>query len=352
MLQIDLALQNGPKTAIQAAAPRGITGLYGPSGCGKTSLLRAIAGLDPAQGAIMTDGVDLAALPPHRRGVAMVFQDGRLLDHLNVLGNLRFAARRAKSDPAEIIAALDLEPLLAKRPAQLSGGERKRVALGQALLLRPKVLMLDEPLTGLDAARRNDILPYLAALRRKPLVTLLVSHDLSDLSHLADHLWLIGPEGLRRQGDLAQILADPQSAQLLGPRQAGALVEARILGYDTQDDLTQLALGQGHVYLPGHLGAKGNTIRLRIPAHDVILSRAAPNGLSALGHVPVEITSIHPGRGPGLIIGLRTGSVDLLARITRRSAREMQLRDGMALHALIKATAIAPADAPRADMLR
>lgn len=350
MLRVDLQLDHMPGRPQRAEAPTGVTAIWGPSGCGKTSLLRAIAGLDPCQGVVHFNGQEWrGVLPkPHLRKAAMVFQDGRLFDHLTVAGNLQFAAKRARGAAPDVVRMLDLAPLMTRRPRQLSGGERKRVALGQALLSGPDLLMLDEPLSGLDATRRNDILPYLEQLRHQPgLVTLLVTHDISEAARLADHLWVMGGAGISAQGPMMQILADPNYAQVLGPRQAGAVVDGQIAGHDPRDDLTEITVGLGRLFLPGRVGQAGAAIRLRIPAHDVILSLDAPDGLSALGAVPVQITTLAQGAGPGVAVGLQSGGVHLLARVTRRSAEQLELRPGLSLFAIVKATAIAPFDVPQ-----
>lgn len=177
-------------------APTGITALSGPSGSGKTSLLRCIAGLTRLPGRLLVDGevwqdAD-AFLPTHRRPVGVVFQEPSLLHHLSVRGNLGYGARRSTAKGTsldEVIDLLGLAPLLGRSTTHLSGGERQRVALGRALLSRPRLLLMDEPLTSLDAASKAEILPYLERLHRTlSIPALYISHDPGEIARLADHV--------------------------------------------------------------------------------------------------------------------------------------------------------------------
>jgi molybdate transport system ATP-binding protein len=175
-----------------------VTALFGPSGAGKTTIVNMIAGLvAPDRGRIMYRGKVLfdaagkVSLPPHRRQFGYVFQDGRLFPHMSVRGNLEYGRRmyRLKRDAAElerVIALLDIGHLADRRPGKLSGGERQRVAIGRALLMRPQLLLLDEPLASLDAARKAEIMPYLERLRDEAQVPMIyVTHQPEDARRLA-----------------------------------------------------------------------------------------------------------------------------------------------------------------------
>lgn len=175
----------------------GVTALVGPSGSGKTTLLRCIAGLARAQGrvqvgeAVWQDG--RAFTPTHRRGVGYVFQEPSLLPHLSVRRNLDFAVRRAGDGPGvgfdEAVDLLGIAELLPRAPGRLSGGERQRVAIARALLGRPRLLLMDEPLSSLDAAGKAEVLPRLEALHRAlALPILYVSHDAREVARLADRV--------------------------------------------------------------------------------------------------------------------------------------------------------------------
>jgi molybdate transport system ATP-binding protein len=182
----------------------GVTALFGSSGAGKTTLVNMIAGLiAPDRGRIVLDDVTLfdsangANVPVHRRRIGYVFQEGRLFPHLSVTGNLDYGRRMCAlaPDPVEmkrIVSLLDIGHLLERRPGKLSGGERQRVAVGRALLMRPRLLLLDEPLASLDEARKREILPYLERLRDEARVPMVyVSHNASELARLVTSVvWL------------------------------------------------------------------------------------------------------------------------------------------------------------------
>ncbi len=199
---IDLTLRRGEQTiACRFASHGGITALVGPSGAGKTSVLEAVAGLlRPASGRIVVGGTvlfDSAAgidLPPEARACGMVFQDLRLFPHRRVRENLLFGERFAPPERRfltldEAAAFLDITPLLGRRPRTLSGGEAQRVAIGRALLAGPRFLLMDEPLTALDDARREAVLTVIERIRDElALPVLLVSHDRDDVTRLADQV--------------------------------------------------------------------------------------------------------------------------------------------------------------------
>lgn len=203
---IDLTLQRGERTIVcRFAAPAGITALVGPSGAGKSSVLEAIAGLlRPVSGRIVVgstvlyDSTTGVNLPPEARACGMVFQDLRLFPHRSVQGNLTYGERLAPPERRflrldEVATFLDIAPLLGRRPRTLSGGEAQRVAIGRALLAGPGFLLMDEPLTALDDARREAIITVIERIRAEfALPILLVSHDRADVARLADQVVELG----------------------------------------------------------------------------------------------------------------------------------------------------------------
>jgi molybdate transport system ATP-binding protein len=175
----------------------GVTAIVGPSGCGKTTLLRCIAGLTRLDGRLVVNGEawqdGRQFLPPHRRAVGFVFQEASLLPHLSVRGNLLFGFRRAggpvRISVDEVVSLLGVEPLLDRPPGRLSGGERQRVAIGRALLSQPELLLMDEPLSGLDADSKAEIVTYLSRLHRALAMPILyVSHDPAEVARLAERV--------------------------------------------------------------------------------------------------------------------------------------------------------------------
>ena len=205
MLRVDVTKQLGEFSIEAAFTSEGrVTGLFGASGAGKTSLINMIAGLlKPDRGIIALDGEmldDVAArvhVPPHRRRIGYVFQDARLFPHLDVRQNLDYGRRmnRLPDDPAQykrVTELLDIGGLLDRRPGKLSGGERQRVALGRALLSKPRLLLLDEPLGSLDESRKVEILPYLVRLRDEAHVPMVyVSHDAAEMRQLATQIVMV-----------------------------------------------------------------------------------------------------------------------------------------------------------------
>jgi molybdate transport system ATP-binding protein len=202
MLTVDVEKRLGEfSIAARFETAAGVTALFGPSGAGKTTLANMIAGLvSPDRGRItladdvLFDSDRHVDIPAHRRRIGYVFQEGRLFPHLTVAHNLDYGRRmnRLASDPTErqrIVALLDIADLLDRRPGRLSGGERQRVAIGRALLMRPRLLILDEPLASLDTARKREILPYLERLRDQASVPMVyVSHHAGELRRIANNV--------------------------------------------------------------------------------------------------------------------------------------------------------------------
>ncbi len=358
-LSLDIRHQRDAFTLdVQVQAPEGVTALFGRSGAGKTSVVNAVAGLlRPQSGQISVNGHSLfdsakgIDLPTHKRGLGYVFQDARLFPHLSVRANLTYGTRFAQSRPGpsteDVCTLLDITPLLNRRPATLSGGEQQRVAIGRALLARPRLLLLDEPLAALDTHRKTEILPYLERLRDQlGLPMLYVSHSVAEIARLATTVIVLDQGRVVQAGAAETVLSDPQMVRQLGVRQAGALVPAHVIQHHA-DGLSELEISAGRLFLPRMDLPAGARTRVRILAQDVMLATQPPQGLSALNILPATVLSLKPGEGPGVICQLRFGQDLLLARITRRSAQALDLQPGRQVFAVIKSVSVDPVDVGR-----
>jgi molybdate transport system ATP-binding protein len=336
-------------------APPGVTVLFGRSGSGKTTVVNAVAGLlMPDAGRIAVDDLVLLdtdrgiRLKPHRRRLGYIFQEGRLFPHLTVRQNLAygawFAPRGApREDTRRMVDLLGIGHLLDRRPGGLSGGEKQRVAIGRALLSAPRLILADEPLAALDAERKAEILPYFERLRDEVSIPILyVTHSASEVARLATTVVAMDAGRVVAQGPAAAVLGDPAILPV-GAREAGAVLTARVARHH-EDGLTELDAGGIPLFLPRIAAAPGERLRIRIAAHDVMLSRGRPEGLSALNILPGIVHEVRPGAGPGAIVALDTGAGRLLARITRRSAAALALEPGAQAHAVIKTVSVAAAD--------
>ena len=346
----------GFRLDVQFEAPPGVTVLFGRSGTGKTTVIQAVAGLlKPDQGRITLNGDVLADtgqrrwLPPHKRRMGCIFQEGRLFPHLTVRQNLLFgqwfAPRGATTESlGRVVELLGIGPLLQRRPGLLSGGEKQRVAIGRALLSAPQMILADEPLSALDEARKAEILPYFERLRDEIGIPMLyVSHSAAEVARLATTVVILQDGKVLRQGTAAEVLGD-STVMPTGVRAAGALLEAKVACHHTDDGLTELNAGGVPLFLPQIANAPGNLVRVRISAHEVILSRQRPQGLSALNILPGTVEHIRSGSGPGAMVSLHTPAGRVLARVTRRSAQALELAAGVDCYAVVKTVSIAPED--------
>ncbi|MBB6627462.1 ABC transporter ATP-binding protein [Nocardioides sp. KIGAM211] len=203
-----------------------VLAVLGPSGCGKSTLLRAVAGLEPpTAGRITWDGADLAGVPTHRRGFALMFQDGQLFTHLTVARNVGYALRlrrasRVRERVEELLALVGLEGYADRLPGTLSGGERQRVALARSLAVEPRLLLLDEPLSALDAGLRERLAGDLRAILRAAGTTaLMVTHDHEEAFTVADRLAVMRAGRVVQEGVIGEVWrapTDPETALFLG----------------------------------------------------------------------------------------------------------------------------------------
>ncbi|CUA90761.1 molybdenum ABC transporter, ATP-binding protein [Chelatococcus sambhunathii] len=350
-----------PLDASFRAEPGELLALVGHSGSGKTTLLRTIAGLwRPEMARVTVDGevwLDTAAgvnLPPHRRHVGVVFQNYALFPHMTAAQNVIAAMDRSAPDPRaeaeRLLALVNLPGFADRKPAQLSGGQQQRVAVARALARRPQALLLDEPFSAVDRATRERLYDEIVALRahlRMPVV--LVTHDVNEAQLLADRVAVIEKGRAVREGTTAEVMADPEALRAMGIREIAAMLPAIIVEH-ADDGLTRLDAAAGPLFLPTIDGPVGTRVRVRIMAHDVILARKRPDGLSAQNILAGKVAGIVTGTGPGVIVHVQVGEDEILARITRRAADQLRLQPGDAVHAIVKSMSVARDHVARAPM--
>lgn len=353
--------------AIDAAfeAPmQGVTALFGPSGCGKTTILRCIAGLTRLPGRLVVGGdvwQDDATgtfREPYERPIGYVFQEANLFAHLSVRRNMLYGHTRALKKGAkeeirldDVVDLLGIGPLLDRATGALSGGERQRVALGRALLAQPRVLLMDEPLSALDLMTKEEILPYFESLHGALSIPVFyVTHDISEIERLADHMVLLEAGRVLASGPLAELLSDSRLPIARSP-QASSVMEARFRSFDATHSLTTFDVSGETLLVAGRVGDCGQSYRVRIAASDVSLAVERPSLTTIMNVLPAIVADIQPvGEAQANVvvtIGHREGGARVLARVTRRSVNLLGFTVGQPIFVQIKAVSLVAASQGR-----
>jgi molybdate transport system ATP-binding protein len=370
----------------------GVVALFGRSGCGKTTTIDIISGLlgaDEAHieldGHVLEDtggvgdvrsdaragsGTDAGSataplagarraaraqtrVPPERRRIGYVFQDGRLFPHMSVLRNLRYGMTRAgheaqgagasrtmgqRIELEPIVSLLGLERLLQRRPSQLSGGERQRVSLGRALLSQPRLLLLDEPLAALDAARREEVLPYLEKLRDSLSIPMVyVSHQFDEVLRLATHVVLMDAGRVLAQGTLNEVSLIPALRDIVGPDSVGAVLDGVVARVDASAGMADLRVGNGVLNVSVRGVGVGERVRVQLLARDIILAVEAPRGLSVRNELRGVVVELVDDQEEAVLVTADVGEGLVLSRVTRSAVEALRLQVGMAVWVLVKA---------------
>ncbi|MBD2859266.1 molybdenum ABC transporter ATP-binding protein [Spongiibacter sp. KMU-158] len=361
-LSFDFALQHSAKNKaaefqlkIKATLPlQGVTAIYGPSGSGKTTLLRCIAGLEPkAKGhcavaeKIWQD--ERYTLPTFKRDLAYVSQAPSLFTHLTVAQNLAYGESRRTPgrDQAfydKVLSTMGIGHLLARMPAQLSGGEEQRVSIARALLTRPQVLLMDEPLSALDQPRKREILPYLEQLAAQFQIAILyVTHSLDELVRLADRVLVLEDGKLIESGSTLAIFNRLESP-LQDSDEPSALLDVIAVENHNNGPLMRAEIpgGQQSLWIKAGAETKGKSLRLRVLARDVSIALSNHDDSSILNRLPAIIDAIQLNSATGTaVVTLKVGEQVLFAAITQLSLEKLQLREGISVWAQIKSVAIA-----------
>ena len=344
-LEVDVDHRRGSfRLQARFTAAPGLTALFGRSGSGKTSLVSIVGGLiRPDRGRVAIDGQTLVDterslfVPAHKRRIGYVFQDSRLFPHFSVRRNLlygRWFVRGdggAAADLGSVVELLGIGHLLERQPDSLSGGEKQRVAIGRALLARPRLLLMDEPLASLDEARRAEILPFIERLRDEAGVPILyVSHSVAEVARLATTVVILSEGMVTAVGPVQDILPMADAAD------GGAVLDARIVRHDETFHLSVLESAAGELQVPRLEAAIGAPVRAYIRARDVMLSLQRPEEISALNVLAGRVVSIVPTSTAQADIRLDCNGAVLVARLTAKSVDRLALIPGRPVYAVVK----------------
>ena len=334
---------------VRASFASGFTVLFGPSGAGKSTLLDCIAGLQrPDEGEIRLDkevffdGARCISLSPQRRELAYVFQSLALFPHLSVEENIRYGL--AKLAVAEqhrrvenLVGAFHIGNLLQRRPGELSGGEKQRVALARALVTRPRILLLDEPLTGLDASLRRAIQGDLRAWNAANGIPILyVTHNREEVDAIGEHVLALADGRVQESGVPRAVLDAPRSVELAQAAGFENVLLAKVVEHRPADGVMRVSLENSacEIEIPLGEAAPGSEVRVAIRAGDILLATEAPHYLSARNVLPGTIESIE-ARGVLVAIRVRTGA-SFLVHVTPGAVRSLELAPGQLIWLVIK----------------
>lgn len=329
----------------------GITILFGPSGSGKSTLLNCIAGLEQAHqsycsinGQIFDHSSRNIHLPCRQRRIGYVFQDSRLFPHMTVLKNLQYADSRSSRKHSQlsiekITEKFSLGTLLQQYPHQLSGGQKQRVALARALLSNPQLLILDEPLSALDQAAKQELLPYLESIHREHTIPVIyVSHDLREVLQLGDYMLVMNQGAVVDHGNLVDLcVSQPLLTQAEG---ASFILQGSVMSTDGKHFISTVQCKDHQLIISGKLLTAGQQVRILVHAKDVSISLSHANDSSILNIIPATINKVHTPKNGKQLVECLTGSTRMLAMLSIRSVENLKLSQGVEVFVQIKATAV------------
>lgn len=357
-LHVDIRLKQGDfELEADFRCTDSALGIFGASGCGKSTLFRTIAGLaKPAAGRItlgddvLFDADEHVFIPAHRRGIGLVFQDARLFPHWSVEQNLR-AGECIKTRVAQrpyhfddIIDLLNIGHLVNRSVEDLSGGEKQRIAIGRTLLANPRLLLMDEPVAGLDISLKMQILPFLARIHKQlSIPTILISHDLGEILQLTDQLLLMRNGSVSGFGKLDRLVQNPEMLQELKGADLTNLISATVKDHQHARGITELLLPADPRYLLGmELDAElaiGKEINIGIAANQIALAEKRIDTISMRNQLPGEVMKI-VHTADRSICHIETPAGILFAEITPGTVQDMNLSEGSTVWALFKSMAI------------
>ncbi|WP_114191824.1 molybdenum ABC transporter ATP-binding protein ModC [Edaphovirga cremea] len=350
MLEIDITQQLGDLSlSVNASLPaQGITAIFGLSGAGKTSLINVIGGLThPDSGRItlndrvLVDVEKRICLPPEKRRIGYVFQDARLFPHYRVRGNLQYGMAAGMRPQFEaIVELLGIGHLLGRIPLTLSGGEKQRVAIGRALLTRPELLLMDEPLASLDLPRKRELLPYLERLTHEVKIPILyVSHSMDEILRLAEKVMVLDAGKVRAVGNLEDVWASSALRPWLQKDEQSSVLQVNVLEHHQRYAMSALGLGDQRLWVSKVDAESGSQLRIRIHASDVSLVMQPPTASSIRNVLPAKVLECI-NVDDQVEVKLAVADHVLWARISPWARDELMIRVGQWLYAQIKSVSI------------
>jgi len=354
IININTTFKNFHLAVNTVVADTGICAIFGRSGSGKSTLVNLIAGLKtPDNGLIQTaqqcfyDKDKQINVPVHKREIGYVFQQARLFPHLKVSANLQYGYQSKLDSNAEfwqqIIHLLDIDQLLDRYPSSLSGGEMQRVAIGRALLRKPKLLLMDEPLSSLDEPRKRELLPYLEKLNKVlKLPILYVTHSLDEVLYLADEILLLEAGNMVMHADVETVWNHPNMRPWQAHENPCALLHACVLKQHQKYPLTALDLGAEQILWVKRITAeKGAAMRLRIFAKDVSLTlHKTPKSVTSIRNIFATTILNIDIKEDSASIKLALGDNTIWADITLWALDELNLQEQQVIYAQIKSVSI------------
>ncbi len=334
-LDVDLKL---PRT--------GINSIFGPSGCGKTTLLRIIAGLNNEASARIKVGDSVwqdegTFLKAFDRRVGYVFQEPSLFSHLSVRENFLYGYKRVP--PSErlisiekVIELLGLEKIVNRGIAGLSGGEQQRVSIARALLSSPELLLMDEPLSGLDLKRKKEIMPYMENLSKELSIPIIyVTHSIDEVARLANELVFMKDGKIESSGAVFDQLAKIDDNYAIHN-----LVKGKVLSFDENLFLGTISFGNSTFLIPGESFEIGRTIRIQIKAKDISITLSKQKDTSILNILEAKVDSLSDYQRGQSLIKVMVGETILTAILTNKSVRDLKLEVGQNVFVQIKSASL------------
>ena len=331
--------ERGPRVeaSVQIADPASITILFGPSGAGKTTVLRCIAGLERiTSGGVVFDGADWTHIPPQKRPVGYVFQDYALFPHLRARDNIGYAVKNSPAVIEQIASTLKVNDLMDRWPSELSGGQQQRVALARALVRKPRLLLLDEPLSALDASTREHVRSELAyILRHLGIPAIVVTHDWVDALTLGDQMVVMSGGRVLQTGPPQEVLTRPQHPEVAAIAGVETLIAGRIVR--REGGIATIQVGAARL-AAADTAAKTDDVYVCIRGEDVTLEKGRAEQSSARNHLNGRIADIVPAGVLSKVV--IDAGFDLVALVTRQAIADLEIAKGSEIFAVFKASAV------------